>query len=115
MRTGIFERVATLFATRCQAAIGRVRSEVLIGEAVNLLRRHGVTSLNFGLKYGLSGQSQDDLYDSLTRSVALEPHRIALFGYAHVPHLVPRQRMNDTATLAGQEERFGMAWLVMRY
>lgn len=99
------------FAPRCQAAIGRVQSAALIGGAVDLLRRHGVISLNFDLMYGLPGQSQDDLRDTLATSVALGPDRIALFGYAHVPHLVPRQRMIDASALAGQEERFGMAWL----
>ena len=99
------------FAPRCQVAIGRVQSEALIGKAVDLLRRHGVTSLNFDLMYGLPEQSRDDLRDTLATSVALEPDRIALFGYAHVPHLVPRQRVIDASTLPGQDERFAMAWL----
>lgn len=99
------------FASRCQAAIGRVQSGALIERTVDLLRRHGVSSLNFDLMYGLPGQSHDDLRDSLTRSVALGPDRIALFGYAHVPHLVPRQRVIDASALPGQAERFGMAWL----
>jgi tripartite-type tricarboxylate transporter receptor subunit TctC len=35
--------------------------------------------------------------------------RIALFGYAHVPHMVPRQKMIPEEALPGAIERFAMA------
>ena len=97
------------FASHCQKVIGRVQSEALIHESVDLLRRHGVSSLNFDLMYGLPGQCREDLHDSLRRAIALGPDRIALFGYAHVPHLIARQRVIDGTMLAGPEERFKMA------
>jgi oxygen-independent coproporphyrinogen-3 oxidase len=36
----------------------------------------------------------------------MRPDRIALFGYAHVPHLIPRQRRIDAANLPDAEARF---------
>lgn len=103
------------FAPHCQAAIGRVQPEDLIVRAVDGLRDAGVISLNFDLMYGLPGQSQDDLEDSLQRTRVLGADRVALFGYAHVPQVVPRQRAIDASALPAQAERFEMAALGYRY
>ena len=99
------------FAPHCQEAIGRVQPESLIERSVELLRENGVTSLNFDLMYGLPHQSQNDLHDSFQRTIAMGPDRIALFGYAHVPHLIARQRVIEGNALPGLEERFAMAML----
>lgn len=103
------------FAAHCQAAIGRVQPEDRIVEAVDLLRDAGVSSLNFDLMYGLPHQTRDDLLDSLHRTRVLGADRVALFGYAHVPHLVPRQRAIDGDALPDQAERFAMAGLGFAY
>ncbi|MGC1269268.1 MAG: oxygen-independent coproporphyrinogen III oxidase [Croceibacterium sp.] len=97
------------FAPRLQAAIGREQPLEMIENSVALLRKAGITSLNFDLMYGLPGQTQDDLADSLARTVAMGANRVALFGYAHVPHLIPRQQQIDATNLPGQEQRFHMA------
>ncbi|MXP10745.1 radical SAM protein [Pseudoblastomonas halimionae] len=103
------------FAEHCQRRIGRIQSEDTIVQATDWLRSAGVTSLNFDLMYGLPGQSRDDLLDSLTRTRVLGADRVALFGYAHVPHIVPRQRAIDTSDMPGAEERFAMAKLGFGY
>lgn len=97
------------FAPHCQRAIGRVQDEDVIRQSVDWLRGAGVDSINFDLMYGLPRQSLPDLTDSLQRTIELGADRIALFGYAHVPHIVPRQRVIDAQDLPGQAERFDMA------
>jgi len=97
------------FAAHCQQAIGRVQEEELIMQAVDWLRDAGVSSLNFDLMYGLPNQTRDDLMDSLQRTRILGADRVALFGYAHVPHMIPRQRVIDASKLPDQAERFAMA------
>ncbi len=99
------------FAPRLQAAIGRVQPDADIARATALLRQAGVTSLNFDLMYGLPGQTLADLEETLRRAVALGADRIALFGYAHVPHIMARQRRIDDAVLPDMGERFAMAAL----
>jgi oxygen-independent coproporphyrinogen-3 oxidase len=99
------------FAPRLQAAIGRVQPAELIEQSVALLRGAGVTSLNFDLMYGLPGQTDADLADTLAQAVALAPDRLAVFGYAHVPHLIPRQRRIDASELPDTRARFGQAAL----
>ncbi len=97
------------FAPHCQQAIGRVQGEDTIVRSVDWLRDAGVDSLNFDLMYGLPGQTLHDLEDSLHRTRVLGADRIALFGYAHVPHLVPRQKAIPDHDLPDQRLRFDMA------
>lgn len=97
------------FAPHLQRAIGRIQPTESIEEATALLRGAGIGSLNFDLMYGLPGQTAEDLADTLDRSARLGANRIALFGYAHVPHLIPRQRQIDGSNLPNQDVRFLMA------
>ncbi|MCG2842466.1 radical SAM protein [Sandaracinobacter sp. RS1-74] len=89
--------------------IGRVQPRAMIADSVAMLRDSGVTSLNFDLMYGLPGQSMDDLLRTLDSALELAPDRIALFGYAHVPALIPRQRRIDASDLPDVELRFWQA------
>jgi oxygen-independent coproporphyrinogen III oxidase len=92
-----------------QARIGRVQPEAAIREAVDGLRQAGVTSLNFDLMYGLPGQGLAEIERTLAATIEMRPDRIAFFGYAHVPHLIPRQRRIDLAGLPDAEARFRQA------
>jgi len=97
------------FSPECQKAIGRVQDDAMIARSVDWLRDAGVTSLNFDLMYGLPHQSLGDLADSIEMTRRMGADRIALFGYAHVPHFVPRQRVIDASALPGAATRFTMA------
>ena len=92
-----------------QQAIGRVQPSEMIERSTTMLREAGVTSLNYDLMYGLPGQDWDMLEHSLHRANELGADRIALFGYAHVPHMLPRQRRIDGSRLPDQAARFDMA------
>lgn len=92
-----------------QARIGRVQPTELIVRVTDALRRAGVTSLNFDLMYGLPGQGIAELEQSLDAALALAPERLAVFGYAHVPHLLPRQRRIDASDLPDGYARFRQA------
>jgi oxygen-independent coproporphyrinogen-3 oxidase len=102
------------FSPPLQEAIGRVQPLCMIERGVGLLRNAGVTSMNFDLMYGLPGQTRDDLGSTLSLAEAFGADRIALFGYAHVPHLIARQKRIDASALPGSEERFRMAELGLR-
>jgi oxygen-independent coproporphyrinogen III oxidase len=97
------------FAEHIQKAIGRIQPLALVAKCVEWLRAAGIDAINFDLIYGLPKQSLADLEDTLAETVALKPSRIALFGYAHLPHLLPRQRRIDGSNLPGGYERFEMA------
>ena len=97
------------FDPRVQAAINRVQPPEMVARAVDGLRGAGIGSINFDLIYGLPHQTVAMLLDTVALCLALEPSRIALFGYAHVPWVAKRQRMIDTAALPGAGERLEQA------
>lgn len=97
------------FATHLQQAIGREQPLCMIDRSARMLREAGVSSLNFDLMYGLPGQTMGDLAETLSRATSYGADRIALFGYAHVPQVLPRQRRIDGTALPDQEMRFRMA------
>ena len=98
------------FDPQLQKAIGRVQPDADIERGTELLRKSSVTSVNFDLMYGLPGQTVRELGATLARAIEMRADRIALFGYAHVPHMLPRQRRIDASVLPDQAERFAMAW-----
>jgi oxygen-independent coproporphyrinogen-3 oxidase len=77
-----------------------------VREAVRVLREAGLDNLSFDLMYGLPGQSLADLANSIRLAAQLDPNRIALFGYAHVPWFKRRQRLIDATILPGANERY---------
>lgn len=76
--------------------------------AVELLREYGITDINFDLLYGLPHQSVETMIETLEKALMLEPSRIALFGYAHVPWMKKHMRLIDEQALPEKEERYDM-------
>lgn len=103
------------FSDHIQRAIGRIQPAEMIEDCIAQLRHVGINAFNFDLMYGLPGQSVSDLQATLDIAVRLAPDRIALFGYAHMPNLFPRQRRIRDADLPDSEQRFAMAACGNRY
>ena len=92
-----------------QAAIGRIQPVDMMDTCMAALRARGITSVNFDLMYGLPFQTIEKLDATLDEVVRMRPSRIALFGYAHVPQMFPRQRRIDASALPNAEQRFAQA------
>ncbi|MEW9921305.1 oxygen-independent coproporphyrinogen III oxidase [Marimonas sp. MJW-29] len=96
------------FAEVVQNCIGRLQSFEQTRDAVDLLRAAGIGSLNIDLVYGLPFQSITGFGKTLDQVCALDPDRIALFGYAHVPHMAQRQKLIPEAALPDDRARFAL-------
>ena len=96
------------FTPHVQSAIGRIQPLDMVERTADQLRSAGIAT-GFDLMYGLPGQSLDDLAATLEASITMRPARIALFGYAHMPQLLPRQRRIDGRALPDLATRFEMA------
>lgn len=92
-----------------QHAIGRVQPFEQVERAAQWLRGAGIQNLNLDLMYGLPKQSVNNVTRSAELACSLNPQRLALFGYAHVPWFKTHQRLIDTATLPGAAERLEQA------
>ncbi len=97
------------FAQDVQDAIGRKQSFAQTRACVDSLRAAGITSLNADLVYGLPYQTPAKLADTIAKVSVLDPDRIALFGYAHVPTFSKRQKLIPDAALPGEEDRYRLA------
>ena len=75
-----------------QGAVNRVQSEAETRVVVEAARADAFRSINVDLIYGLPRQTVAGFSDTLDKVMALAPDRIALYGYAHVPHLFKGQR-----------------------
>ncbi len=92
-----------------QEASGRIQPYETVARAVDLLRDAGITAINFDLMYGLPKQRVEDAARTASLAASLEPQRLAVFGYAHVPWFKSHQKLIDAAALPGVGERLAQA------
>jgi oxygen-independent coproporphyrinogen-3 oxidase len=87
------------FDPKVQETIKRIQSFEQTARVAGWLRDAGVTGLNLDLMYGLPYQTTDSVVRSVERALELDPDRIALFGYAHVPWMKRHQALLPEAAL----------------
>ncbi|CDX18388.1 Oxygen-independent coproporphyrinogen-III oxidase [Mesorhizobium plurifarium] len=102
------------FDPKVQRAINREQSLLQTKAVVDGVRSRGVDSVNLDLLYGLPHQTSESVRSTVAQALTLEPDRIALFGYAHVPWFKKHQTMIDEAWLPGPTERFAQSQLAAR-
>lgn len=93
------------FDERVQALIHRSQTFEQTTQAVHAARDSGIASISFDLVYGLPIQSRETFAATLERALSLEPDRLALFNYAHIPERFKAQRRIPTHTLPTIELR----------
>jgi oxygen-independent coproporphyrinogen III oxidase len=97
------------FDPAVQLAINRVQSFATTARAVELLRDKSIPAINFDLVYGLPFQTVQSCLDTVEQALKLQPDRLAVFGYAHVPSFKPHQRKIDESALPDASERHAQA------
>jgi len=97
------------FEEKVQQAIGRRQSFEQTARAVDGLRNAGIANINLDLMYGLPLQTEATVAKSAERALTLDPDRIALFGYAHVPWMKHHQRLISERALPGSRDRFAQS------
>ena len=91
------------FNPKVQNAIGRKQSFKQTKEVINYLREKKVPSLNIDLLYGLPHQTLESYKKTLEKVLLLEPDRLAIYGYAHVPWMSKRQTLIIDTDLPNNE------------
>jgi oxygen-independent coproporphyrinogen-3 oxidase len=94
------------FDPAVQRAINRYQSLELTAGCADRLRAVGIGSLNLDLIYGLPHQTVPGVVDTVTKALRLQPDRIAVFGYAHVPWMKKHQALLPERALPGPTTRF---------
>lgn len=75
------------YSERVQRAINRLQPFEHVKEVTEAARSVGYTSIGQDLIYGLPFQTLDDVIDTISKTVALQPDRLAFYSYAHTPWL----------------------------
>jgi oxygen-independent coproporphyrinogen-3 oxidase len=94
------------FQAEVQKAINRIQTFEQTKSVVDAVRARGVHSVNCDLLYGLPHQTLDTLAATVRQILTLDPDRIALFGYAHVPWMKKHQTMIKEEVLPDVDQRF---------
>jgi oxygen-independent coproporphyrinogen-3 oxidase len=91
-----------------QVAVNRVQSERITTDAVEWSRKLGFKSLNVDLIYGLPHQTIEGFQETVRKVLLLDPDRLAVFHYAHVPWLKPHQKLITEDVLPTVEQKIDM-------
>ncbi len=97
------------FEPSVQRAVRRLQSFQQTAQAVEWLRDAGISSINLDLMYGLPYQTVSTIVNTAEQALRLEPDRLALFGYAHVPWMKRQQRLLPEHALPQSAERFAQS------
>jgi oxygen-independent coproporphyrinogen-3 oxidase len=97
------------FDERVQRAVGRLQSYAATAQAAEWLRQAGVGEINLDLMYGLPFQTEASVAATVRQALTLDPGRVALFGYAHVPWMKRHQRLLPEAALPDATARLAQA------
>ncbi len=87
------------FDEKVQTAVHRIQPYDITKNAVDLARKYGINSINVDLIYGLPFQTFETFKKTLDMTLTLNPDRLAVFNYAHVPWLKKTMRKIDETTL----------------
>jgi oxygen-independent coproporphyrinogen III oxidase len=102
------------FDASVQAVIGRHQSFQVTRDVMRGLKARGVRAINVDLMYGLPRQTRTSVDTTVARVLELDPDRIAVFGYAHLPERMPHQRLLPADALPDAAERFGQSSRIAR-
>ncbi|WP_299985300.1 oxygen-independent coproporphyrinogen III oxidase [uncultured Ruegeria sp.] len=93
------------FDDEIQKTIGRIQSYDVTRKAAEMIRARGISSLNADILYGLPHQTKARMTESVQKLLSLNPDRVALYGYAHVPWMAKRQQLIPSDALPTPEQR----------
>lgn len=96
------------FNKEVQLRVNRVQDESLITALIQRARELDFASVNLDLIYGLPLQTPESFAFTLQKVVALNPDRLSVFNYAHLPALFAAQRKIKEAELPDPRQKLAI-------
>ena len=81
------------FDHKVQKAVNRIQPENITRDAVNWARELGFKSINLDLMYGLPFQNHKTYGETIDTVMSMNPDRLAVFNYAHLPNMIKHQQL----------------------
>jgi oxygen-independent coproporphyrinogen-3 oxidase len=101
------------FNPKVQEAIHRIQPPAMTRQAMDWMRELGFCSINLDLIYGLPHQTPETFNETLDTVLGMEPERLAMFSYAHVPWIKPAQKILEAKILPTPETKLEVLKLVI--
>ena len=102
------------FNPKVQEAVHRIQPREMTQQAIDWMRELGFGSINLDLIYGLPNQTPDSFNETLDIVLQMQPERLAVFSYAHVPWIKPAQKiLEQQQHLPAAETKLGILKLVI--
>jgi oxygen-independent coproporphyrinogen-3 oxidase len=99
------------FDAEVQQAVNRIQPEAGTRAIIAAARDAGFRSVSIDLIYGLPKQTPATMAETLEKVVAADPDRIAVYHYAHLPHLFKSQRRIPEEDMPGSAAKLAMLQL----
>ena len=102
------------FDEQVQRAVNRIKPEQTTLDTIQAARDAGFRSISIDLIYGLPKQTLVSIAETLTKVIAANPDRIAVYHYAHLPHIFKPQRRISEEDLPSSDIKLEMLGLCIR-
>ncbi|MCG9584551.1 oxygen-independent coproporphyrinogen III oxidase [Vibrio tubiashii] len=96
------------FNKEVQKLVNREQDEEFIFAMVERAKQLGFRSTNLDLIYGLPKQTQARFAETLAQVLQMQPGRLSIFNYAHMPQLFAAQRKIKDEDLPVAEEKMAI-------
>lgn len=96
-----------------QKAVNRIQDSVATLEMIGNSRRLGYNSVSVDLIYGLPLQTLNSFEKTLETVIGAQPDRLAVYSYAHMPHLFRSQRMINAEELPSAQTKLDLMELTI--
>jgi oxygen-independent coproporphyrinogen-3 oxidase len=98
---------------RVQKAVNRIQDPESTLQMVDDARSLGFNSVSIDLIYGLPLQTVESFSRTIDTVVAARPDRLAVYNYAHLPHIFRAQRMIDAKDIPSPETKLKLMELTI--
>jgi len=103
------------FDPRVQKAVNRIQSFEETKEVVDTARTEAFHGVSIDLIYGLPFQTRERFLETLDRVMELDPDRLSIFNYAHLPQRFKPQRRIDANDLPSPAEKLDILGSTIGY
>ncbi|MBI1889464.1 MAG: oxygen-independent coproporphyrinogen III oxidase [Burkholderiales bacterium] len=97
-----------------QKAVNRIQPEEQTFAVIEAAREAGFRSISIDLIYGLPKQNLVTMSQTIDKVIAANPDRLAIYNYAHLPHLFKPQRRIAEEDLPSADTKLDMLALCIK-
>ncbi len=101
------------FDPEVQAAVNRIQSQEETFALMDRARAAGFKSVSVDLIYGLPKQNREKFSRTLEQVIGARPDRLAVYSYAHLPHMFKPQKRIHAEDLPSGAEKLALLGLTI--